>query len=137
RMTINITLELAGTQAAVEVTAAPDALTTSTASVAGVITGRQLLELPLPDRDSLDLVKTQAGTLGDNFSGTRMGALNITRDGINVMDQYINSGLSSVILNSVDDIEEVRVVTSSVVAEFGRGFGQVQMLTRSRTDAVH
>ena len=137
RMIINITLELPTTQASVEVTAAPDALAASTASVAGVITGRQLLELPLPDRDSLDLIKTQAGTLGDNFSGTRMGALNITRDGINVMDQYINAGLSSMIVNSVDDIEEVRVVTSPVDAEFGRGFGQVQMLTRSGTNEFH
>ena len=68
---------------------------------------------------------TQAGVLGDNFSGTRIGALNVTRDGINVMDQYINSGTATTIFNSIDDIEEVRVVTAPVDAEFGRGFGQV------------
>src|SRR5437667_1785171 len=75
--------------------------------------------------------------LGDNFAGTRIGALNVTRDGINVIDQYINSGTATTIFNSIDDIEEVRVVTSPVDAEFGRGFGQVQLLTRSGTNEFH
>jgi len=125
RMTINISLELAVSQEAVEVTASELPLSTTTASIGGVINGRQLQDLPLPDRDALGLVLTQAGVLGDNFSGTRIGALNVTRDGINVMDQYINSGTATTIFNSIDDIEEVRVVTAPVDAEFGRGFGQV------------
>jgi hypothetical protein len=137
RITINISLELGSAQAAVEVTAAPDTLAASTASVGGVIAGREILDLPLPDRDSLGLVKTQAGTLGNHFSGSRIGALNITRDGISVMDQYIDSGLFSLVFNSVDDIEEVRVITAPVDAELGRGTGQVQMLTRSGTNQFH
>ncbi|HYR41792.1 MAG TPA: TonB-dependent receptor [Terriglobia bacterium] len=137
RMTINISLELAAAQEAIEVTAVPESLSASTASVGGVISGRKLQELPLPDRDSLGLVLTQAGVLGDNFAGTRIGALNVTRDGINVMDQYINAGTNTMIFNSIDDIDEVRVVTSPVDAEFGRGFGQIQLSTRSGTNQFH
>src|SRR5579862_8813303 len=118
RMTINIPLELAATQETVEVTAPQESpLSASTASVGSVINGRQIQELPLPDRDTLGLVLTQAGLVGDNFAGTRIGALNVTRDGINVMDQFINSGVNTMTFASVDDIEEVRVVTSPVDAE--------------------
>ncbi len=138
RMTINIPLELATGNEVVEVTAAPDSPQfISTVSVGGVINGRKLLELPLPDRDALGLVFTQAGLVGDNFAGARIGALNVTRDGISVMDQRISSGVSSVVFPSVDVIEEVRVITSPVDAEFGRGSGQVQLSTRSGTNEFH
>jgi hypothetical protein len=138
RMNINISLELATGNEVVEVTAAPDSPQfISTASVGGVINGRKLLELPLPDRAALDLVLTQAGLVGDNFAGSRIGALNVTRDGINVSDQLINSGLFSVVFPSVDVIEEVRVITSPADAEFGRGSGQVQLATRSGTNEFH
>ena len=43
----------------------------------------------------LGLVLTQPGLLGDNFAGTRISALNVTRDGVNIMDQRINSGVNS------------------------------------------
>ena len=138
RMNINISLEVAAAEQAVEVTAVPDSpLFISSASVGGVISGRKLLELPLPGRNALGLVLTQPGLLGNNFAGARIGALNVTRDGINVMDQRINSGVNSVIFPSVDVIEEVRVITSPVDAEFGRGSGQVQLATRSGTNEFH
>src|SRR5256712_7121077 len=67
RMTINISLELAATQEAVEVTPTELSLPASTTSIVGVIHGRKRQELPLPDRDYLHLVLTQAGVLRDNF----------------------------------------------------------------------
>jgi carboxypeptidase family protein len=138
RMNINVPLQVAGVSAAVEVTAAPDSpLLASTASVGGVINGRELLELPLPDRDALGLVFTQPGLYGDNFGGSRISSLNVVRDGINVMDPRINTGVSSVIFPSVDVIQEVRVITSPADAELGRGSGQVQVLTRSGTSEFH
>src|SRR5437016_4364173 len=109
RMTINIPLELGTAQESVEVVAPPESLSASTASVGDVINGRAIQELPLPDRDALGLVLTQAGLVGDNFSGTRISALNVTRDGVNVMDQYIHLGVNSTTLAKVDEIEEVRV----------------------------
>jgi hypothetical protein len=137
RMTINVSLELAAAQETVEVTAQESPLSASTASVGSVINGRQIQELPLPDRDTLGLVLTQAGLVGHNFAGTRIGALNVTRDGINVMDQFINSGVNSMTFASVDDIQEVRVITSPVDAELGRGSGQVELLSRSGTNQFH
>jgi len=137
RMTINISLELGTAQEAVEVVAPPESLSASTASVGDVINGRAIQESPLPDRDALGLVLTQAGLVGDNFAGTRISALNVSRDGVNVMDQYVNSGVNSTTFSNVDEIEEVRVTTSPVDAELGRGTGQVELLSRSGTNEFH
>ena len=137
RININFSLVLAGAAASVDVTALADTLLSTTASVGGVINDQRVQNLPLPDRDALGLVLTQPGLVGDNFGGSRIGALNVTRDGINVMDQRVNLGVNSVVFPSVDVVEEVRVITSPADAELGRGSGQVQVLTRSGTNEFH
>jgi hypothetical protein len=139
RVTLNFTLEVGViTSDVVEVNAALDTrLAIGNNSVGGVISGQKVQELPLPNRDALGLVLTQSGIIGSNFSGARIGTLNISRDGVNVQDQRINVGLASTIFTSVDLVQEVRVVTSPADAEFGRGSGQVQMITRSGTNEFH
>lgn len=139
RITLNFPLEVAAlANDVVEVNASVDTrLAIGNNSVGGVISGQKVQELPLPGRDALGLVLTQSGIIGDNFSGARIGTLNISRDGVNVQDQRINVGLASTIFTSVDLIQEVRVVTSPADAEFGRGSGQVQMITRSGTNEFH
>lgn len=139
RVTLNFALEVGALNAeVVEVNAALDTrLAIGNNSVGGVINGQKVQELPLPGRNALGLVLTQAGIIGDNFSGARIGTLNISRDGVNVQDQRINVGLDSTVFTSVDLIQEVRVVTSPADAEFGRGSGQVQMITRSGTNEFH
>lgn len=137
RININFSLQVAAAGETVDVTAQADSLFTGTATVGGVITGRRVQELPLPDRNALGLVLTQPGLVGDNFAGARTGAVNVTIDGINVMDQNVNSGVNSLIVPNVDSVEEVRVVTSPVDAEFGRGSGQVQIATRSGSKDFH
>jgi hypothetical protein len=139
RVTLNFALEVGAiTSDVVEVNAALDTrLAIGNNSVGGVISGQKVQELPLPGRDALGLVLTQSGIIGSNFSGARIGTLNISRDGVNVQDQRINVGLASTIFTSVDLVQEVRVVTSPADAEFGRGSGQVQMITRSGTNEFH
>jgi len=138
RASINLQLEVGGTETVVEVSTQMDtALALGTSSIGGMITGQKIQELPLPARNALDLVGTQAGIVGDNLAGARIGSLNVTRDGMNVMEQHINQGVNSVITTTTDMIQEVRVVTSPADAEYGRGAGQVQMLTRSGTNEFH
>lgn len=136
RVTLNFSLEVGAiTTDAVEINAAVDTrLAIGNNSVGGVISGQKVLDLPLPNRDALGLVLTQAGLVGDNFSGARIGTLNISRDGVNVQDQRINLGVASTIFTSVDLVQELRIVTSPADAEFGRGSGQIQMITRSGTN---
>ncbi len=139
RITLNYSLEIATiSENVVEINAALDTrLAIGNTSVGGVINGQKVQDLPLPGRNALDLVLTQAGIVGDSFAGARIGTLNVARDGINVMDQRINSGVNSVIFNSVDLVDEIRVITSPADAEFGRGSGQVLITTKSGTNEFH
>lgn len=138
RLNLNVQLEIGATTEVVEVTAqAETALGYVTATVGGMVAGQRLTDLPIPARNSLSLVYVQAGVMGDNFSGARIGTLNITLDGINVQDNRINSGVASPVFTSTDRIEEFRVITSPADAELGRGSGQIQMISRSGTNEFH
>ena len=138
KLNLNFQLQLAGVSSQIEVKFILDStLGTTSTSVGGVINDQRIQDLPLPDRDALGLVLTQGGLFGDNFSGSRIGGLNVTRDGINIMDQRINLGVNSVFFTSVDSVSEVRVITSPADAELGRGSGQIQILTRSGTNEFH
>jgi len=138
RVALNFQLEVGTVTESVDVRADVDTrLALGTSSVGGVVTGQQVRDLPLPNRNALGLVSVHAGLVGDNLSGARIGTLNITRDGINVQDNRINSGVASTIFTSTDLIEEFRIVTSPADAEFGRGSGQIQMITRSGTNEFH
>ena len=138
RLNVSIELTVAGITQDVEVVAPLDsALMTNTASVGKVIEGVRIRDLPLPGRDALGLVLTQPGLVGNNLGGARIGAVNVTRDGINVMDQRINLGVNSVVFTSSDLVEEMRVITSPADTELGRGSGQIQILTRSGTNNFH
>ena len=139
RATINFALEVGQiTEQVVEINAANDAqLSIGANSVGGVINGQRVQELPLPGRNALDLVLTQSGVSGDYFSGARIGTLNVAIDGVNVMDQRINSGVNSSVFTSVDIVDEVRVITSPADAEFGRGSGQVLLSMKSGGNKFH
>lgn len=135
RITLDLKLEVGTLTEAVEVKASSETLLqTATSTIGGTVSGRQILELPLPSRDALGLVLTQAGLVGSNFAGGRIGQLNITFDGINIQDNRINSGVASPIFQSVDKVEEFRVITAPADVEFGRGSGQVQVISRSGTN---
>ena len=137
RAALNLSLQI-GLTATIDIRASLDsALALGTNSIGGVLNGQRINELPLPDRNALDLVFTQGGLVGSNFSGARIGTLNITRDGVNVMDQRINSGVQATFFNSVDSVDEVKVIVSPADAEYGRGSGQVHITTKSGTNELH
>lgn len=144
QITLNIAMTIGSTTDTVEVQAtAGTELGYLTSSVGNVVTGRKVLELPLAGRNAFDLLSTQAGITGpnggQNFSGARVGSLNVTVNGTNVQDNLLNSLFLTAVVSSmsVDRIEEFRVVTSPADAELGRGSGQIQVITRSGTNQFH
>jgi hypothetical protein len=142
-LTLNLGLELGQTTESVEVKAAAVEVNATSASVGSVVEGKRLLDLPLAGRSAYDLMITQPGvqgSTGTNFylNGNQSGATNFTMDGINAQNNLLTGAFylySNVV--SVDRAEEFRVVTSPADAEYGRGSGQVQMVTRGGGNAFH
>jgi hypothetical protein len=133
--TINMALELGQTTESVEVQAQATEVSATSASVGSVVEGKRLLDLPLDGRSAYSLLLTQPGVqLGANYilNGNQGGTVNFTTDGVSTQDNlhqgafYLYSNVAS-----VDRVEEFRVVTSAADAEYGRGSGQVQMVTRA------
>src|SRR5262245_26394727 len=144
---LNFTLQVGAVTQSVEVNVAADTLiATTSSSVGSVLPDNKIKDLPLVDRNVLNLVTTQAGVQlggmagGDLaapaiFAGTRGTNVNTSRDGVSVNDtRHNDSGGFSVTYTSPDLVEEVRVIVAAADAEVGRGGGQVQMATRAGTN---
>jgi hypothetical protein len=140
QLTVNMGLQLGQSNETVEVSATAEQVNTTSATVGADVTGKQLNDLPLVGRSVYNLLTTQPGvigTTGTNFylNGNQGNAINYTMDGINAQNNLLSGSFynySNVV--SQDRTEEVKVVTSPADAEYGRGVGQVQIVTRGGTN---
>ena len=149
---VNATLKPGAENETVEVQDNPVAIETDSSAQAGTISGTQLRELELINRNFQQLVTLQPGVvnlLGDepgfgginsvssiSVDGARTTANNWSVDGADIND----SGSNATLLNipSVDAIQEFTLERSTYDASFGRsGGGQVVVATRSGTNAFH
>jgi outer membrane receptor protein involved in Fe transport len=137
----------------VEVSAEAPLVETGSATVGKVIENRRIEELPLNGRNGLALVmltpsvKSNNGPLNSGFvdrgaqlsgitiNGGPSGVNNMTLDGgINNNNQYGEANISP----TVDSIEEFKVQTGTMPAEFGRtAGGVVNIVTKSGTNQFH
>ena len=132
---LNFTLQVAaGAQSVDVVVQADTALATTTSSVGGVLTSKEVDDLPLSSRNVLDLVALTPGVITVpgvfvattlNFAGTQQNQVNTTRDGVITNDGRYANGAYSGAFTSPDMIEEVRISTNQIdpVARAGRGPG--------------
>jgi len=142
---INIALEAGAVSETVTVTDAQEIVNTTSPSITNVINTRQIVDLPLPDRNPLGLAALQAGiavigtdTRGASVSGLRQTATNITQDGINAMDNFVKtSSFFAINAPSLNATQEFSITTGTTSSENGRGVAQVNMVTRSGSNAFH
>lgn len=149
---VNAQLKPGAENETVEVQDNPVAIETDSSAQEGTISGTQLRELELVNRNFQQLVTLQPGVvnlLGDepgfgginsvssiSVDGARTTANNWSVDGADIND----SGSNATLLNipSVDAIQEFTLERSTYDASFGRsGGGQVVVATRSGTSAFH
>lgn len=148
---MNVQLKAGAASTTVTVEADSVAVETESASQSGTITGTQVRELELINRNFQQLVTLQPGVvnlLADepgfglssgsaiSVNGARTTANNWMVDGADIND----SGSNATLLNipSVDAIQEFTLERSSYDASFGRsGGGQVVVATRSGTQHFH
>lgn len=138
----NLKIEVGAVNETVQVTADAEGVQYATPTLGGLITTERIENLPVSDRNAMQFVLTQNGLVstgsGVNVNGARTDMLNVTLDGMNVMDKSVNESIENQNINlSIDRVSEVRVVTSPADAEYSGGSGQVQLVSRSGTNQFH
>ncbi len=151
---VSFTLEVGEVAETVQVTGASPLITTENATIGTVIENRRIVELPLNGRNYLSLIALSpnvsanfagAGQAGDrqggsranqqiSISGQRREFNYYTLDGVDNTDVNFNT---YIFLPSVDALEEFKVQTGIYSAEFGRAAGQVNVVTKSGSNAFH
>lgn len=149
---LNAQLQAGGVTQSVTVTSATTPVQTSSAAQSGTVTGTQVRELELENRNFELLLTLEPGvssTLADtvgfggiantssiSVNGARTSANNWMVDGSDVND----SGSNLTVLNvpSIDALTEFTLERSTYDAQYGRsGGGQVNIVTKSGTSQFH
>jgi hypothetical protein len=139
----NIALQAGDVNETVTVAGGGEVLQTETSTISSTITGRQIIETPIPSRDALDLISLLPGTATvgrprqASINGLPKGAVNITIDGVDVQDNLLRSsdGYFTYVRPRVDNLEEVSINTSNSGADAsGDGAVQVKFVTKRGTN---
>ena len=150
RKTLNITLEAGAVTEAVTVTAeAP--IIQSSPTVGDVVENRKIVEIPLNNRNFLQLVTLVPGVSADDttesgigltsttnivIAGNRRSSTNYLVDGVANVD--VGSNITLLSTPTVDSIQEFRIITSVPTAEYGRASGGVvNLITRGGGREFH
>jgi Carboxypeptidase regulatory-like domain/TonB-dependent Receptor Plug Domain len=149
--TLNTKLSVGGVAEEVTVTASTVPIQTASAAQDTTITGTQIRELQLNNRNFEQLLMLEPGvanglpdevgfgienTTSVSVNGARSSANNWTVDGTDIND----SGSNATLLNvpSVDALSEFTLERSTYDAQYGRsGGGQVNVVTKSGTSQFH
>jgi hypothetical protein len=149
--TVDVTLEIGSASETIEVSALTQTLNTTDASLGNAFSERQVKDLPLEGRNVPDLLSLQPGVAYTNnrpdvptwdtrtgaVNGARSDQSNVTVDGISVNDEG-GHAFTSVLPVTLDSVQEFRVTTSNYNADQGgTSGGQVALVTKSGTNALH
>ena len=147
---LDLQLALGRVTQAVEVSAAPPLVNTSSATTSDLIDDRRIVDLPLNGRNVIGLAVTVPGVLNVNapqqLSDARSGpTMNVSggRDNMNLFmlnGAYFNNPSRNTGMNPPppDAVQEIRIQTSNFDAEYGHNPGsQVTVVTKAGTDQFH
>ncbi len=145
-----LTMEVGDLTQEVSVVADAPQVQTESSEQSGLISGDQVRELQLNGRSFMTLIELLPGVASDmpdradpntnptmSINGARSSASSFNIDGGNNADLIVGSSALNT-FTSVDTIAEVKVMTSTFAAEYGRGgFSQVNVVTRGGTRSFH
>lgn len=151
RRPINVVLE-AGLASEVVTVTSESQTVQDTPTGQGLVSGAQVRELPLVNRDFLKLLESGIpGVSSDLADETSLGLTNRTsvsingmrRNGVNYLVDGVNnvdggSNITLLTTPTIDSIQEFKVLTSNYTAEVGRsGSGTVTLVTRGGSNNFH
>ncbi|HEY2971580.1 MAG TPA: TonB-dependent receptor [Pyrinomonadaceae bacterium] len=150
RRQLNVALEAGNVSEVVTVTGEEQVVQDSPTGQT-LISGTQVLEIPLQNRDFTKLLELAPGVssslddetgfgLANRFdvsiNGMRRNAVNVFVDGVSNTD--VGSNITLLSTPTIDSIKEFKVLTSNYTAEVGRsGGGTVTLVTKSGENAFH
>ena len=150
RRPVNVVLETGAPSEIVTVTSDPPLIQDSPVGQT-LVSGNQVTELPLNNRNFIRLLETIPGVTSDlddesNFgltsrasvsiNGQRRNSVNYIVDGVNNVD--IGSNITLLSTPTVDSIQEFKVLTSNYTADVGRsGGGSVIITTKGGGNDFH
>ncbi len=157
KYTADFQLEVGDVSQTVTVDAVTNQVELQTAQQSGLISGTQVRELSLNNRNFVQLLALQPGVVSNmsdqiylgttnpsggsnsvsvSVNGLRQSQNNWTVDGADNVDRGSNITIQQ--YPSVDAIEEIKMVRTPYSAEFGRSAGgQVNVITKSGTNELH
>ena len=150
RRLMNVVLEAGNVSESVTVTAQQNVVQDSPTGQT-LISGTQVLEIPLQNRDFTKLLELSPGissSLDDetgfglanrfdvSINGMRRNAVNVFVDGVSNTD--VGSNITLLSTPTIDSIKEFKVLTSNYTADVGRsGGGTVTLVTKSGGNDFH
>lgn len=159
-LTIDTALTVGKVSQQVSVTAAPEAINLSTQQTSGLVSARQVKELPLNGRSYDELITLNPATV--NYSAERSGTIGTSnsspgnmfavaghrpQDNLYLLNGIEYTGASEINVTpggtsgqllGVDAVREFNVVSDTPGAEYGKRTGaQIVIDTESGTNAVH
>ena len=148
-LNVDLSLSLETEQVKVTVTDSTPLVDPENAALGAVISRETLADLPLNQREFLQLALLSAGALpaapgselerqnnsGLHLSGAREASNNFLLDGVDNNDLYINR---IVVSPPLDSVREFRLHAANYQAEYGRSGGaQINVVTQSGTNRLH
>ena len=117
---------------------------TTTPEIVRTVEQKQILALPVVNRDMTQLIRLQAGVPGvatrmnTGINGGRPTWTQVTQDGINVQDNFIRTNSLDFLPNrpSSDNVAEFSITTSVQGADSAGGASSVRMVTPSGTNRL-
>jgi hypothetical protein len=154
-LTVDMQLVIGHETQSISVTESAPLVQDQSATVSGLVTTRQISDLPLATRDFTDLVLLAPGAHAGSASNLaeggspyamRAGANYSVNGSLPQANSYLIDGVYNrnlwlntlIMVPVVDAIQEYRVMTSNYAAEYGESAGSVtEVNTKSGTNAFH
>jgi hypothetical protein len=126
----------------ITVSAGASLVRTTTPEVTATVLQRQVLDIPLANRDVTNLIKMQPGVQAftnrtqTSINGGRPTWTQVTLDGINIQDNFIRTNSLDFLPNrpTSDNVAEFSITTSVSGADTAGGATTVRMITPSGTN---
>jgi len=145
---LNFELEVSGLETSIAVTTSGEELLLESSSTVGDVLAQETVEeLPLVNRDAMDLIKVMSGVIvaddpifgaaNTSFAGVSAQAVNVQRDGVTVNGVRFLTGVNTPTRVNPDLVGEFQMVLAPVDAEVGRGNAQVRIVTKSGGNDFH